>query len=80
MNDKIKGQIRPLIENIVIFAEIVLFLAVAVCVISCTSEFDEEPPKYEKTSDYLLPSSETPTEEERQIINATVLEYLELFM
>lgn len=73
-------HIRPLIKNITTFVGYALFLVAIAVPSSCTSGFDEEPPKYEKTSDYLLPPSETPTEEERQTVNEAVLEYLELFM
>lgn len=74
------GRLRLIFKNIVNFVVVALPMTAVACLSSCTSELDEEPPRYEKTSDYLLPDSETPTDEERRIVNEDVLEYLELFM
>lgn len=56
-----------------------VFVAAAFLASSC-QRYEEEPPKYEKNSDYLIPSSETPTAEERAEVNAIVNEYLSLYM
>lgn len=45
---------------------------------SC-SGYEAEPPKYEKTSDYLIPQSEKPTEQEKEVVYAIVREYLDQF-
>lgn|GEM_PF-5216789 len=58
---------------------LLLCIASGIGISSC-SKYEEEPPRYEKNTDYLIPSSETPTDEERARVSEIVNEYLELFM
>lgn len=56
-----------------------LCIAIGFGISSCNG-YEEEPSRYEKNTDYLIPSSETPTDEEREKVSQAVNEYLELFM
>lgn len=46
---------------------------------SCSEDYDKYPPKYERQSDYILPESETPSDQERQTAKDIITEYLNLY-
>lgn len=63
-----------------IFVSILFLSAISLSLTSCDANLNEEPPRYEKSQDYILPSAEVPTDEERSAVNEDVLEYLNLYM
>ena len=54
-------------------------LLVSALASSCAEDYDKYPPKYERQSDYILPESETPTDQERQTANDIITEYLDTY-
>lgn len=64
-------------NKLLIFVSVILM---SVILTSCDANLNEEPPRYEKSQDYILPSAEVPTDEERNAVNEDVLEYLNLYM
>lgn len=56
---------------------VIIITLVAVTLSQSCTEYDSEPPKTEQTSSYLIPSTETPTDEENEIAKQIRLEYEE---
>lgn len=67
-------------NKLLIFVSVILMSVISLFLTSCDANLNEEPPRYEKSQDYILPSAEVPTDEERNAVNEDVLEYLNLYM